>query len=531
MARFGLIGPSYSSQSLNADCQVTKNWYVETIENPFGKAAYALYPTPGQSLFVALPGLPERGAFEINGRCFAVSGTSFCEVFTDGTFNVIKQVLNDLQPVSFDASPQQLALCSGGNLYVYWLQTTVGGANPQVAGTFKQIPSNTFTLPSGAKGAPVQVQYCDGQFVVLLKNSQTLYISALLDASTWLVNGVVQTITVSVFQDNVQTITWNQRRLWVQGRKRSVVYYDSGSANIFDVDPSGTIENGAAAAFGTARADNSIFWLDQDERGSAMIRRASGYTPVRVSNHALENELRSYVKNSAIGTISDCVAYSYQDAGHTFVVFVFPTAQKTWVVDAESNMWHERAYWNAQEGLYSAHKSWNHAFAFGKHLVGDPTSGNIYQMETPVAAVGGGWNFVTDSGTPIRRLRRSPHVSIENKYQFFSELIVDAETGLGPQPALLDGAGNPRGPKITLRWSKDYAHTWSNEYDLDAGQAGDFKHRLRRARLGRARDLVIELSTTDPVPWRLIEGYLYTEGGVAPRAPQERLAHTFGRVT
>ena len=529
MSRFRLIGGSYQSQSVNADAQVTKNWYVEQVESQYGKSAMVLYPCPGTTLFVALPGTPERGELEINGRAFAVSGTNFCEVFANGTFNVISQVLNDLLPVSMVASPQQLLLASGGNLYVYWLQTTVGGSNPQPAGTFMQVPAATFTLPSGANGQVSQVEYIDGFFIVLLRNSQVLYISTPLDASTW---PALQKIIVTVFSDNVQSIIENQRRLYVQGRKRGTVYYDSGGPNIFDVDPSGTSESGSVAVFGVCRADNTIFWVDQDERGAAVARRMSGYTPQRISNHAVELAWRGYIKNPNIGTISDCVTYAYQDQGHTFIRFNFATAQASWCYDVATNMWHEVAFWNAGTGTYSAHKSQNHMYAFGKHLVGDPQSGNIYDMETPFAATGGGWNFATDAGGAlIRRLRRSPHISIENKYQFFSEVIIDAETGLGPEPPLLDGAGNARGPKLTLRWSRDYGHTWSNEYDLDAGQGGDFRHRLRKARLGRARDMVIEISTSDPIPWRIIEGYLYTEGGEVPRKAQERLAHSYGRVT
>lgn len=512
MARFGLIGPSYRSQSLNADCQMTMGWYVEQIESTYGKSALALYPTPGQKLFATIPASTSvRGQLEINGREFAVGGTNFCEVLANGTVNVIAQVANDLLPVSMVASPQQLLLASGGNLYVYWLQTTIGGSNPQPAGTFQQIANSNFSLPSGANGNPGAVEFMTGFFIVLLRNSQVLYISTPFDASTW---PALQKIIVSVFPDNVNSITENQNRLWVQGKKRSAVYYASGGPNILDVDPSGNIENGAASAFGTIRADNSIFWIDQDERGSGIVRRASGYTPQRVSNHAIEFALQGYP------TISDCVTYSYQDQGHTFVVFTFPTAQHTWVYDVATNMWHERGYWNVGAGNFTAHKSQNHALAFGMHLVGDPGSGNIYQQSISL--------YTDAGGNPIRRVRRSPHISIENKFMFHNELIIDAETGLGPEPPLLDGNGNPRGPEMMLSWSDDYCHTFSNEYMLDAGQAGQYKKRLRRSRLGRARDRVYQISTTDPVPWRIIEAYLDADPGFKP---QERLAHTYGKVT
>lgn len=524
MARFGLIGPSYSSQSLNADAQMTRNWYPEVIESQNGKSAMALYPTQGKKLFVALPVGPLRAEVEINGRAFAISGPNFCEVLANGTYNIIAQVRDDLLPASMVASPQQVLIASGGNLYVYQLQTQVNANDTPFnlnAGSFYQIPNATFTLPtSGAPGNPSQVEFCDGFFVVLLRNSQEFYLSSPYDASSWL---ATQFITVSVFSDNVQSIIWSSRRLWVQGGKRSTVYYDSGSLNIFDVDPSGTMENGIVAPFARCRLDNAVFWLDQDERGSGIVRRGVGYTPTRISNHAIEFAMQGYP------TIADCVAYSFQDQGHGFAVFSFPTAQKTWVYDVATSMWHERGYWNVQTGTYSQDKAQYHMLAFGKHLVGDPSSGNIYQSAIPQLQ-GGVWAFADDNGNPIRRVRRSPHISVENKFMFYNELVIDAETGIGPVPPLLDGQGNARGPRMMLSWSKDYGHTWSNEYMLDAGQAGQYKHRLRRTKMGRARDMIFQIVTDDPIGWRLIEGYLDADGP-APYKPQQRLVSEFGQVT
>lgn len=521
MGQFGLIGPSYQSQSLTADCQRTMNWYTEIIESTYGKSAMALYPCPGTSLFCTLPGGgPIRGQLEINGRAFAVSKTNFCELFANGTFNVIAQVANDNLPVSMVASPQQLLLASSGSLYVYQLQTTTNSQG-LVAGGFYTVPHGTFTLPGGIQPFPLQVEYIDGFFLVLLRNSQTIYISTPLDATSW---PALQQITVSVFSDNVQGMIQNQRQLYVYGRKRSTTYYDSGSANIFDVNPSGTVEDGMVSNFGFCRLDNSVIWLDQDERGAGVVRRYSGFTPTRISNHAIEFAIQGYAN------ISDVVTYAYQDQGHSFAVFYFPTPNKTWVYDVATGQWHERGYWNPGTATFSAHRSQNHMLAFGKHLVGDPTSGNIYQMAIPSVAIGGGYNFVTDNGNTLVRQRRSPHISVENKWTFHNELILDIETGLGPQPPLRDGAGNPRGPKVMLRWSNDYAHTWSNSYALDAGQAGDFRHRVRRTKLGRARDRVYEIECSDPIPWRIINGYLDADGP-SPYKASPRLALQYGKVS
>src|SRR6202161_458832 len=131
MARFGMIGPSYASQSLTADCQITKNWYPEAIESSMGKAAMALYPTPGTSFFTFfLSGGPIRAQLEINGRAFAITGNYFVEIFANGTFAGIAPVTDDNLPASMVASPQQILIASGGALYVYWLDNMVVGTTP-----------------------------------------------------------------------------------------------------------------------------------------------------------------------------------------------------------------------------------------------------------------------------------------------------------------------------------------------------------------------------------------------------------------
>jgi hypothetical protein len=54
MPKFPLIGPSYTSQSVNADCQTTMNLYPEQIESGAGNNQIVLYPAPGTKEFVDL---------------------------------------------------------------------------------------------------------------------------------------------------------------------------------------------------------------------------------------------------------------------------------------------------------------------------------------------------------------------------------------------------------------------------------------------------------------------------------------------
>lgn len=502
MARFGFVGPSYTSQSLNADAQRCVNWYPEAIESGQGKSAMALYPTPGLAQFAEIvPGTPTggvRGGIAINGRAFFVAGNLFAEINSAGQLipGNSGAVANDGLPVSMAASPTQILIASGGVPYVYDLNANT------LTSIAAQLPGITVSM----------VGFCDGFFLALQANSQEFFVSATESAVIW---NLTNFGNVSVFPDNVLTMLVDHREIWLWGASKSVVYYDSGNALFpFDVVPGAFIEQGIAAPGSAVRLDNSVFWLGTDDRGAGIGWRAQGYSPARISNHAVEAAWASYP------TIADAVGYSYQDQGHSFWVLYFPSANKTWVYDVSTQMWHERSFRASGSSIDTAHRSRCHVYAFGKHLVGDWGSGNVYQMAIPQAS-GSGWSFVTDFGNSIQRVRRAPHVSVEQQWTFHHEMQVDVEAGLGPQPPLLDGAGNPRDPQLILRWSDDGGKTWSNERVMNCGQAGAFKTRAIARRLGRSRDRIYEVVATDPIPWRIVDAYLQATPGFTP---QERLA-------
>jgi hypothetical protein len=499
MARFGLVGPSYTSQSINADCQRTMNFYPESIESGMGKSAMALYPTPGLTIFATLV-KPVRGALSINGRAFFAAGNSLWEVTSTGTAANRGNIGSDGNPVSMASNGSdgnQVLICSAGELFVFNLQT------------------NNFTPVQQLQGTPSMVAFCSSYFVALLANSNKFQVSSPFDGTTWNPLGVQE---VEVFPENIGGILSAFNQLLVFGLNgHTQVYYDSGANPYtpFDVIQGGYMEEGINAPNSLAVLDNAPFWIGGYQTGAGIGWRANGYSPLRISNHAVETAWASYPSKG-----SDAVGYSYRDQGHTFWVLRFPSANNgfgaTWAYDTATQMWHERGYWGVQG--FQAHLSTCHCFAFGQHLVGDWSSGFVYSMSI---------GTYTDNNNPIRRVRRAPHVSTEQARIFHNFLQLDVEVGDGPQPPLTDGAGNPRGPQVALRWSDDGARTWSNEYWADAGQAGEYKKRVYWNRLGRSRDRVYEISMTDPIPWRITDAYLRATG---INYPQPRLNKRYAEV-
>jgi hypothetical protein len=70
----------------------------------------------------------------------------------------------------------------------------------------------------------------------------------------------------------------------------------------------------------------------------------------------------------------------------------------------------------------------------------------------------------------------------------------------------------PRDPQLYLRWSRDHAHTWSNYYTINCGQAGQYTKRVVKRRMGRARTMTFEVRVSDPVPWRFVDAYVRAQG-------------------
>jgi hypothetical protein len=440
------------------------------------------------NLFIPSTG-PVRGELTINGRSFAICGNGFFEIFANATFFNRGVVANDALPVTMAASPQQLLIASAGMAYVFDL----------IANTLTPIPGATFPGPVG------QAAICDDFFILTIQASKQFFVSAALNANDWVSNG---SAIVSVFPDNIVGMIVIHRQIVFGSDTKIVTYFNSGNIFPFDVVPGSDMDQGLAAMSSYAPLNNTYLWLGADERGHGKVWMASGYTPQRVSNHAIEFAIQGYSR------IDDAVAFVSQYQGHDFYCLYFPTPSVIWVYDTLTGMWHQESFTIATTGQFQAAHRWNHTFNFGKHLVGDWGSGKVYEMHIPVMA-GTTWQFGDDDGSPIVRVRRAPHISKSQRRQYFNELQILVEAGLGPIPPLRDSAGNPRGPILSMRFSNTSGKTWNNYVDRDCGQAGEFSKRLRWLRLGEGRDRIFEVRYSDTPAIRITDAYLDYDEGVS----------------
>jgi hypothetical protein len=489
-----ILGQAYVARSVNAADNRMVNLFPEVIPNE-GKEAGFLNRAPGLTLLTTVGTGPVRGLWAFEGYMYAVSGDTLYKINSAYVATALGIIAGTGQ-VSMSDNGTQLFVAANGPGYIYNSNTNV----------FAPITDPDYP------GA-VTVSYLDGYFVFNEPNSQRIWVTSLLDGTQV---DPLDFASAEGSPDGLVAVIVNNREAWLFGTNSIEVWYDAGTPDFPLARIQGASnEIGCAAAFSIAKLDNSIFWLGQDARGRGIVYRNNGYTGVRASNHAIEWQIQQY------GDISDAIAYTYQQDGHSFYVLTFPNVQKTWVYDVVTQSWHERAGW--LNGSFIRYRP-NCQIAFNNEIIlGDYENGNLYAYDLDVYADNGQIQKWLRSWRPIpsgqNNLRRTAQhslqldcetgvglngIDVDDNVQWFfytssgNQLVTNTGDLLLFSPPLVQGAN----PEVMLRWSDDGGHTWSNEHWASMGRIGQYGRRVFWRRLGmtmKLRDRVYEVSGTDPV--------------------------------
>ena len=388
--------------------------------------------------------------------------------------------------------------------------------NSQTVGSETMYALNFSVLPStdGAFSGANTVDIVDNYFVYNKPNTQQWGASNPLSP-------ISQGLSFSSKDgspDNLISIIVDHREVYLLGETSSEVWVDVGTFPFpFQRIPGTNTQHGIAAQFSMARVGNSFCYVSRNQRGQGVIVQMNGYVPQRVSNHAVEQTLLN-------GYIDDAIAWTYQLEGHEVYVVSFPSLDLTWAYDTSTGMWHKWLYVDSTD-TYHRHRG-NCSAAFqGNVYVGDWQNGKVYMLDA---------NNYTDNGNRVRRLRRCPHIVTDLQRQYFEELQLQFQPGVGlPGVSGNFSSGAIAGvaiaglaiagttntatanvnPQAMLRWSSDGGSTWSNEHWVGIGQQGKYNNRAIWRRLGWSRDRVYEVVVTDPIKAVIVSANLKASGG------------------
>lgn len=500
MAPLPLISGAYSAQSLIADAQRSINLYPEkNPENTRPPMPVTHYPRPGLTVR-GVPPVQGTGRClyaASNGALYAVVGNNIYFINSDFVFTLLG------------------VLQTPGNIPVIMADngTTVMAVDGDQTADLITLGTNAFAFNGdpnflGARG----VDFIDG-FLVMDVVGTNKWQSTLSQSVTF--NLLYQGVKTAS-PDPIQRVICCERQVYLLGTRKSEPWVNVGSVPFpFAIQPGMIIEQGCAAAYSACKQDTNVYWLSQSPEGARMIMKVNAQNVAeRISTHAIEAEFLKYAR------VDDCIADTYQIAGHSFIRFHFPTADKTWVYDQATEQWFEDNWIDNNGQLHRARNVFS-AYAYGTNLGIDWANGTIYKID-PAA--------FTDAGQPIAHIRSFPHIINEMKYVNHVDFVADFETGTLPasdenlqitspwSPGFSKGFGPLNvvdSPTLNLRYSNDGGNTWSNNRPKKMMSAGRYRSMMRWRGLGKARDRVYEVGWSAPMKTALQGAYYDAIPGAA----------------
>lgn len=452
--RIPLVGPAGALSALAAAASECINLYAEAIEDPDDRAKNIgiFRGIPGAHLFATMATANVRGLWSGGGRLFVVSGAVLYEVNSSAAV-VSSHTLgaNDGNPVQMFGNGNQLGIVANGLFYYD------NGAGP-VGATFTG-GSDPVTAVTGA--------YLDGSMFVQRPSGgspdlgRQINFSDVNDFTTW--RGL-NFFSKESNPDYIQSILSDREQLYVFGAESSEVWQNDPTTGL----PArlAAAREGSVARWAPVSLAQTVFFLGGGVRGQTIAYKLRGFTPVRISTHAVEQAWASTGSFAAQAT-----SYGYVSGGHQFWVVNFTNPTNTWVYDETASeqfgypVWHQRSRWNAGGSYHDTYPFWFHTFipewgSAGKHIVGHYNSGKLYELND---------GFFDDEGADIAWRRAIPYRYNGGRRIYFGRQDLEMETG-----TVASGAE----PTITRDYSDDRGNTFTGSETAGVGTHGDGTRRV-----------------------------------------------------
>lgn len=453
-----LTGGHYKEKSASLSNQRTRNFWPKAIPTEKARSQYVLQSFYGLKTFKSQTGGADRGMVVNQGNLYKVTDTTLYQVSSDGTHTSLGYI-GGSNRCTLRAFGSHIIIVNGGGVVYVWDGTTL-----------TEVTNANLGTPQGAAVLNSQAIYDAG-------SGQGFDVSDVGDAAE--IDGLNNASAESASDALVVPYAFSET-LYLLGEETIELWWNSGQGNPpFDKIQGALINIGIGAKHSIAENPDFIFLLGADRQFHTLTGGTSAVDTV-ISTPAMAKELQDYT------IVDDCIGWMMQLEGQYFYTATFPTQDVTWVYPVGGE-WFE---WGSSiEGRIRAN---SYVKAFGKHLVGDHDSGNIYELDAET---------YTDAGHTIPRVRDSAPIHSgllrqDGKPFVINELQLFLQTGVG----LPSGQGSD--PLLEISVSKDGGKTFGTPRMKNIGRSGDTNRKVIMKNFGRFEDsCVVRLSVSDPVPW------------------------------
>ena len=468
-----LFGLGLQGKSPNVTANTLINAYYE-FQAEKDRTQVAIYGTPGLTLFIDQGDTPWRGLHVVGDLIYGVHRGTFYSINNAGVVTNLGTIGTLEGRVSICDDGFSVVVVDGQEIYTYDLSTP---ATPIAAVNDPDRPS----LPNTCvfQGARILTDE-DGTGV--FKGGGNY------DPTAW---SALDFATAESNPDNLVRVLNYRGTVVLFGSYTTEFWANVGGSGFPYTRVLGAdVEYGLAARWSVGPFAGTFAFLAKNREGQTLVMTLNGYSqPDRISNFELEHTINSYAD------VADATGFGYMLGGHPMYQLNFPTAEKTWLYDGSTRYWSELRY-----GANSRHRGEISVDFVNRTIVSDYEDGKIYRLDT---------DAMTDNGAAIHTILRGRHIYNQKKKVRFTRLELGIEPGVG----LVSGQGTS--PVAGLRVSKDGGKSYGTQTFAPIGKIGDNDVRCIWRNLGSGRDMIPEVTITDPVKRVITEGTLILTDGIS----------------
>jgi hypothetical protein len=493
MPRVELTGGFYEDSAKQFDAQTCVNMFAEFSEggpNPKGRASLkgAFGHEHLRSTLVSTTNSEMIGIHSTSGGSYifiSVDGAGFTKdiLIYDGNLNLITSI-NVTSVSGFSAADNgKVIFVSVGNAAFFFdfniTLTATLVTDPDFIGAFNITYKDTYFLWVTGTTSGESRMYISDNFATDPSN----FVNAL------------DFTTIESNPDSVVTINTIGNDVVVFSTETIEFYYNSGNVDFpFERNSGVTLELGTIASDAVSKINNSIIFIGTDSNGSYIVYILEGYTPRRVSNHAIEKRLLK------TGGLPFFRSYSYQKDGSYFYVLQLGNGEAIQYC-LNTSLWNDLDYTYLQGFPLIPFGSFQEDSR--PNVTGLVSTPEGHYIDVAILSGSTYTYLARDDGlenVSIKRIRTMQHLTIENKNIQYNSFEMDIQKGVG-------NVDDPD-PEITLSVSRDGGMTYGNPRTLKMGASGAYKGRVKANMLGMARDAVFKIESDSPVQQEWFTAYV-----------------------
>jgi hypothetical protein len=294
---------------------------------------YALFYTPGIAAFATTDVFKSRGAIEMGGVYYVVTGTTLYSIDSDG---------NETSRGTITGSDRVIMAHNGTKLAI--VAPDVGALN------LWQYDSSTTTLTQVSDGdylVSSSVCFKDGYYIFTKKDSNIWFVSNLNQP---LVFDALDFTTAQLAPGNIVGCHVSQDEVYIQKADSTEVYQNVGGSGFpFQRIPGASFEKGSHSPYSPIEWESNFYYLGGgvNERTSVYVSGGAGQ-PLKISTDAIDNEIQKFTR----AEIADGFAFTYAIAGIALVGFTIRSvniADRTFIYNVTSSSLQGRPVWSEMQ--------------------------------------------------------------------------------------------------------------------------------------------------------------------------------------